>query len=73
MASRLESPLVTFHGSPSQALDTELKGSVALTCSDSLGVKAVKVYLEGIRKISYVLGLPSRSVGVGTVTDMRMQ
>lgn len=49
---RLNSPVVVFHGTPFQALDAELEGSVSLTCPDSLSIKAVKVYFEGIRRIS---------------------
>ena len=52
LSIRLDSPVVVFHGTSSQALDAELKGSVSLKCQDSLSIKSVKVYLEGIRRIS---------------------
>ena len=50
-----DTEFVVFHGNEHESREVELSGKVVLNTPDSLNFKAVKVVLEGKRKVSYVV------------------
>jgi hypothetical protein len=52
--SRPTSPFVVFYGEPSESQDADLTGKLVLTSPESMSVKAIKLTLTGLRKVSYV-------------------